>query len=181
MTNDDLYRFAQRALLTIGEETVAKQFSISWNPRMRSTAGRALLKTYNVEINPKLLEFGENEVYNTILHELAHLLAWYRTRHRGHGAEWRAACVDLGIPNEKVTHNLPLPKRQQKRKWRYVCPACETSFDRVRKARAHSACAKCCKEFNKGRYSRRYLLKEYLLSEGDFWREKIRRIFFKTH
>ena len=41
----------------------------------------------------------------TILHELAHLVAYERNPSRaikGHGREWQLACADLGIPGESA-------------------------------------------------------------------------------
>ena len=42
-------------------------------------------------------------IRRTILHELAHALAWVHDRERGHGAAWRAWCASLGIANEKAS------------------------------------------------------------------------------
>jgi len=140
MTNSDLHHYATFALRKIGETEVAEIFSIQWNPKMRSAAGRAKLTEWAIDINPKLLPFGEKEVNTTILHELAHLIAWKRNRHRGHGTPWRVACSDLGIPNESVTHTLPLPRRSQRKKFRYQCDTCGSSFDRVRRLTRPSAC-----------------------------------------
>jgi len=162
-TQDDLAQYANKALCEIGETQVAEQLSISWNPRMRSAAGRAKLQAWTIEINPKLIPFGEQEVYTTVLHELAHLVAWRRHQHRGHGLAWRQACADLGIPDESVTHQLPLPRRQQRKNYRYKCETCDLEFDRVKPAKKTSACAVCCKEFNKGKFHSKYLLTEYRL------------------
>ena len=40
-------------------------------------------------------------IRSTILHELAHALAWEQYRERGHGAAWHYWCAALGIPEEK--------------------------------------------------------------------------------
>ncbi len=42
-------------------------------------------------------------VRRTVLHELAHALAWERHRSRGHGRVWRRYCAELGIPGERAT------------------------------------------------------------------------------
>lgn len=143
-----------------GEE-YASSVKIVWNRRMRSTAGRAFLNLAKVELNPKLLQLGENPLPNveqTLLHELAHLLAHHRFG-RGiaaHGTEWKQACADLGIPGESATHSLPLPSRKQRRKWRYTCPACLEIIDRVKRMRGDSACYPCCKKYNRGKFHSRY-------------------------
>lgn len=165
-TNEDLSKYANIALREIGEDAVADKLVIRWNTRMRSAAGRANLTEWTVEMNPKLIAFGEDEVVTTIRHELAHLVAWRRDRHRGHGEPWRQACADLGIPHESVTHSLPLPRRQQRRNYRYSCTKCEYSFDRVRKVKRQSACAKCCREYNGGKFSKKYLLTEQAIDHS---------------
>lgn len=40
-------------------------------------------------------------IRRTVLHELAHALAWERYRERGHGPAWRRACCELGIADER--------------------------------------------------------------------------------
>jgi predicted SprT family Zn-dependent metalloprotease len=137
--------------------------SVCWNQRMRSTAGRAFWPEGRIELNPRLLDFAPDEVRSTMLHELAHLLAYARAgrrRIKAHGAEWRQACRELGIPHESVTHSLPLPSREMAKKWRYTCPVCQESIERVRKMKRYAGCYRCCKEHNGGYYHRKFRLVE---------------------
>jgi predicted SprT family Zn-dependent metalloprotease len=139
----------------------AAQVSVVWNKRMRSTAGRAFWPECRVELNPKLVSISLDEVRRTLLHELAHLLAYHRCGRRRiapHGVEWQQACADLGIPGESARHTLPLPKREQKKKWRYTCPSCNESIERVRQMKRYVACYTCCQKYNKGRYHKRFEL-----------------------
>ncbi len=168
MELEDLNPKAREALYLIGEGQLAQKVCIEWNPRMRTTAGRAFLAQDRIEMNPRLVDFGAEQVHNTLLHELAHLVAWRRTRERGHGVAWRTACADLGIPNESVTHDLPLsPRRTQRKRFRLKCPHCEYSFDRVRKPTSKIACGICCKKYNQNRYSEKYLMELYALQYED--------------
>lgn len=138
----------------------AEKITVTWNARMRSTAGRAFWPAARVELNPKLVAISLDEVRQTLLHELAHLLAYHRNGRRiaPHGVEWQQACADLGIPGESVTHKLPLPRRQQQKKWRYRCPSCQQGFDRVRQMKNAAACLSCCKRHNGGRFTKKFLL-----------------------
>lgn len=61
---------------------------------------RITLSHYFVEA---YLEKDRFQVWRTLLHELAHALAWERRRHAGHGAVWRAYCRKLGLVDETVT------------------------------------------------------------------------------
>lgn len=47
------------------------------------------------------LEREPELIRRTILHELAHALAWLHEGERGHGPAWRSWCAALGIEGEK--------------------------------------------------------------------------------
>jgi len=144
-------------------KNVAQRIRVVWNSRMRSSAGRAFWPEAKIELNPRLWEVAPDQIRRTMLHELAHLLAYARAGRRtiaAHGEEWRRACTDLGIPGESATHDLPLPFRKMRRKWRYHCPGCGEGFERVRKMKRYAGCYHCCKEYNGGYYHRKFRLIE---------------------
>ena len=147
---------------------LAGKVEVVWNSRMRSTAGRAFYKGSKIELNPKLKNISEEEVHRTLLHELAHLVAFHRygTRIAPHGAEWKQACAELGIPGETATHKLPLPSRRMEKRWRYSCPVCGEGFDRVRRMKKAAGCYTCCKTKNGGYYTRKFRLVESKITEG---------------
>lgn len=138
----------------------AKLVTVAWNARLRSTAGYARYPSWEIELNPRLRDF-EGQVERTLKHELAHLIAYHRSGRRRiepHGREWRLACADLGIPDEKAQHRLPLPRNEVERKLSYACPACRTIVHRVRKFRRPTACLHCCNRHAGGRYDGRFRL-----------------------
>lgn len=146
---------AKKALAALSADELAEKVEVVWNPRMRSTAGRAHWPSARIELNPFLQKISAEEVERTMLHELAHLLAYFRhgvRTIRAHGPEWQKACRDLGIAGESVTHQLPLPRRRMRRRWRYKCPHCHLHFDRVRRYRVKVACRHCCRKKNGGKY-----------------------------
>ena len=150
---------ARGLLEVIGCEALARQIKVRWNRRLRTTAGLACYAKLIVSLNPRLIAFGMEEVDRTLRHELAHLLARFRAgRHRiqPHGEEWRQACVDLGLTDEKRCHELPLPRRRVERKHVYRCKSCRLEVRRVRPFRRAVACLKCCRSFNHGRYDERF-------------------------
>ncbi len=137
--------------------------SVCWNPGLRTTAGLASWRERRIILNPKLVEFSAGEVQKTLRHELAHLLAQHRagrSRIEAHGPEWRAACEDLGIPNEPRCHDLPFKRRKVGRKFFYACPECSTVLARVRPLRRRVACVKCCRKHNRGAYQERFRFKQ---------------------
>jgi SprT protein len=153
----DLEKRAQSLLASAGAAALVPQ--VVWNARMRSTAGMAYPRRNLVTLNPRLREFGDEEVDRTLRHELAHLLAHHRAgrgRIAPHGPEWARACRDLGLVDEARCHNLPLPRRQMTARHFYRCPSCAMELRRVRPLRRKSACLVCCRQHNGGRYDPRF-------------------------
>lgn len=155
----ELLRQSQLLLYHAGSPRLAGLVDVRWNPRMRSTAGMAYWQKSLVTLNPRLAQFGAEEIDRTLRHELAHLLAQERAGKRRiapHGPEWRKACRDLGLRDEKRTHDLPLPRRTATPRYFYQCPACGQKLARVKPLRKSSACLKCCRTHAKGRYDERF-------------------------
>ena len=151
---------AQALLRAAGSVALAGRVRVEWDLRLRTTAGLAFPGRSLVRLNPRLREFGDAEIQRTLRHELAHLLAHERVGRRKiapHGAEWRRACGDLGLPDEKRTHDLPLPRRVIARRHHYRCPACGVALARVHPLRRGSACLRCCRAHSRGRYDARFL------------------------
>jgi len=142
---------------------LARRVRVSWNARMQTTAGRAWWPDRSIELNPKLKACEPDEMWRTLKHELAHLVAYERCGRRRiepHGPEWQIACADLGIPGEQPFHNLPFKRRRVKRNHTYICPNCFSVIQRVRPIRRAVACYDCCRKFNSGIYHDRFRLIE---------------------
>jgi SprT protein len=157
----------------LGLELLAREVKVSWNPRMRTAAGRAFAREWTIELNPRLQDLPEEsrgaELRNTFLHELAHLVAFARVGRRRiapHGPEWRQACRDLGIPGENRCHALDFEPRRLARKYAYECPACDAVILRVRRLRRRVACFPCCRKHAGGRYDGRFQLRETRVEPG---------------
>jgi predicted SprT family Zn-dependent metalloprotease len=143
----------------LGLPALAARLQMRWHRRLRTTAGMARVREALVLLNPRLLAFPE-ELRRTFLHELAHLVVHERfpkRRTSPHGAEWRQACRDLGLPGEPRCHDLPLaPRRTVRRNHVYHCPHCRTEVARVRPFRHREACLHCCRRHAAGRYDGRF-------------------------
>ncbi|MDD5200824.1 MAG: SprT-like domain-containing protein [Terrimicrobiaceae bacterium] len=164
-----LEEVARMLVKRVGCHRLAKEVCVSWNPRMRTTAGVACYRTRQVVLNPKLIEISAGEVQRTLRHELAHLVAQARAGRRriaAHGREWLEACADLGIPDEKRCHELPFKTRRLTRRHYYQCPGCETVMARVRRVKSRIACIKCCRKHNGGKYHERFRFRE-IAEPGD--------------
>ena len=155
----ELLAQSRELLAAAGSAALAARVQIRWNARMKSTAGMAYWSKSLVTLNPRLAQFGAAEIDRTLRHELAHLLAHERAgkrRIQPHGEEWKVACRDLGLADEKRTHDLPLPRRTAVRRYLYRCPACGTELARVKPLRKPAACIKCCRTHAGGRYDERF-------------------------
>lgn len=152
---------AREILIDAGAPRLARLVRVEWSPRLRSCAGHADFREKLVSLNPRLAEYGTVEIDRTLRHELAHLLAQFRSarqRIRPHGQEWRDACRDLAIGDEKRCHNLPLPTRQRRRRFLYKCPVCQRDFPRVRRIKRAVACLACCRAYNGGKFDAKFCL-----------------------
>ena len=157
-----LQQLAQEArehALRLELPVLAARVMLRWHARLRTTAGLARLDCSLILLNPLLLSF-QDELSRTLLHELAHLVAHARNPRRllhPHGPEWRQACRDLGLANEKRCHTLPLAvPRKLSRRYVYHCPHCRREIARVRPFRRAEACLSCCREHARGGYDRRF-------------------------
>lgn len=52
------------------------------------------------------LPLDPQEIHNTLLHEIAHALAWQHHRAHGHGAVWRQYCTLLGLADIRASKPL---------------------------------------------------------------------------
>lgn len=164
--DEELTKLCIGFLRDLNLDELADRVEVEWNTRMRSCAGRAFWPKGLIQLNPKLEGISNSEIRQTLLHELAHLIAYERNPNRSiksHGREWQRACVEVGIPGEKATHELALPTRSLKRQWRYECPECEKSFERVRKYKSVVACYDCCLKETGGSYHDSFRLNEIRL------------------
>jgi SprT protein len=157
----DLEAKARELLRSLGAARIAHELRVEWNSRLKTAAGRADYRQKLVSLNPRLSEYPI-EIDRTLRHELAHILAQFRAGRRrilSHGVEWRQACRDLGISDEKRCHNLPFPVSERTRRYIYRCPSCRRDFPRVRRIKPAVACLVCCRAHNGGKFDARFRLR----------------------
>jgi SprT protein len=155
-----LEQIARDLLRALGATRIATELCVEWNSRLKTAAGRADYRQKLISLNPQLIKHPA-EINRTLRHELAHILAQFRARRRRilpHGIEWREACHDLGISDEKRCHNLPFPARTYAARFVYRCPHCRQEFPRVRRVHRAVACLACCRKHNRGKFDARFRL-----------------------
>lgn len=117
-----------------------------FNNRLRTTGGRYLLSTHNIEINRKYLEqLGEKELIGIIKHELCH----YHLHIEGKGyqhrdEDFKRLMMEVGAPR----FCSPLPERTKPNRVTkiviYQCENCAQLYERKRSLNTSKyVCGKC--------------------------------------
>ncbi|MBI2571294.1 MAG: SprT-like domain-containing protein [Candidatus Schekmanbacteria bacterium] len=101
-----------------------------WNRRMRSNAGRTTWfdsGKARLELNHRLLVKHPGRVWETLAHEVCHLVAGPVERH---GVRWQDLMAALGLPPARC-HTLDTTLLKVRRRcWRWICRACGRSMIR---------------------------------------------------
>lgn len=118
----------------------------TFNPRLRSTGGRYLLGTHNIEINRKYLEqLGETELIGIIKHELCHYHLHLEDKGYQHrDPEFKYLLKKVGAP--RFCNQLPEVKRKHtvKKILLYRCSNCNLAFQRKKSINTNKyVCGKC--------------------------------------
>jgi len=93
-----------------------------WNPRLRTTAGRAVFLDMLIELNPLLLARHPEEMEGLLVHEAAHLVVQrLHGRQAPHGEHWKAYMRRAG-QSTRATHQLDVRGLRRKRKARRARP-----------------------------------------------------------
>lgn len=123
-----------------------------FNPRLRTTGGRYLLGTGNIEINKKYFDvYGKEELIGIIKHELCH----YHLHQNGLGyqhkdKDFRNLAKQVGAPR----FCTPLPKEYRSKseqiEHHYRCTVCDFLYIRKRRVNTKRyVCGKCGGKLNK--------------------------------
>jgi len=124
---------------------LARRVTIGYNPRLRTTLGRAMLEDNRVELNVHLLRAHPEELLVTLVHELAHLAV--RMRYGNvppHGREFKTLMGAAGI-SAAATHKLDTEKlglRRRRYSYLHRCSDCGMMFI-AGKPRRNCYCKAC--------------------------------------
>jgi SprT-like protein len=118
---------------------------VCFNPRLRTTGGRYILQTHNIELNEKYYkELGFEELVQIVKHELCHYhLHLEKKGYKHRDRDFRELLQKVDAPRFCNT----LPSQEKKRapiKYHYVCSNCKQRYDRKRKVNLNKyVCGKC--------------------------------------
>ncbi|UDI77862.1 SprT family protein [Staphylococcus taiwanensis] len=113
-----------------------------FNNRLRTTGGRYMLESHNIEINPKQYEqYGNEALINIIKHELCHyhlhiLGKGYKHKDR----EFKALSKQVNAPR----FCSAIETYEQRANYKYRCTYCGHNYIRIRKVDTKKMrCGKC--------------------------------------
>ncbi|PKG23699.1 SprT family protein [Niallia nealsonii] len=116
-----------------------------FNARLRTTGGRYLLKSHNIEINKTYLdEFGMNELIGIIKHELCHYHLHLRNMGYQHrDKDFKQLLEKVGAP--RYCSHLPQKQLSKTKKVIiYKCQSCFQLFYRSKRVNTEKyVCGKC--------------------------------------
>ncbi|QPC48199.1 SprT family protein [Mangrovibacillus cuniculi] len=139
MTNEELQQLVEDLSVTYFHKKFVHR--AYFNSRLKTTGGRYLLKSHNIDINPGYIPFKE-ELKGIILHELCHYHLHIEGRGYKHGDEdFKRLLKRVGAPR----FCTPLqPRAKQTVKYIYECTTCHMQYPRKRRMDTKKyACGKC--------------------------------------
>lgn len=125
------------------EHCLSRRWTFHWQNK-KQALGTCSYNRKEIRLSKWYVELNDvDDVRDTILHELAHALAYerYGSRGIGHGVLWKKVCREIGaVPKSCSKSNLNRPQDHHK----YVDSCCGMTFKkhRLRKNRKYS-CPKC--------------------------------------
>ncbi|WP_046175777.1 SprT family protein [Domibacillus indicus] len=114
------------------------------NKRLRTTGGRYMLHSHNIEVNEKYIEaYGEEELTGILKHELCHYHLHLQGKGYKHGDEdFKMLLKKTGAPRHCQT--LPGRRTQQRTVVHYECSSCGLKYKRYRRINtAKYVCGAC--------------------------------------
>jgi len=152
----DIYRYASASVINLKN----KGWVFEFNSRKRA-AGLCNWREKKIFLSKYLLEQNLNksaEFENTLRHELAHALDFEMRGKSDHSRVWKAVAREVHCTAERCYKSSDIG--DSKSKYTLICDICGIKTPSHKKKRTQSACGKCCKEHNGGRYSDKYVLRQ---------------------
>ncbi|MCA1057098.1 SprT family protein [Rossellomorea aquimaris] len=141
MTDEELQRMVEGISLRYFHKPF--RHKAYFNPRLRTTGGRYLLRSHNIDVNAKYYEeHGESELIGIIKHELCHYHLHIEGKGYKHGdADFKKLLQEVGAPRhcQALSSN-----RKSVRIVVYSCSECGLVFKRRRRIDTNKyVCGRC--------------------------------------
>lgn len=137
----------QQLVQSISNEVFMKPFihTATFNDRLRTTGGRYMLRSSNIEINPRVFQLhGMVELEGVIRHELCHYHLHREGKGYKHGdSDFKELMKKTNSPRYCATLQTKEVKKEY-RLHRYVCVSCNLQYTRKRQMNVLKyVCGKC--------------------------------------
>ena len=140
MENNELQELVSQISLEYFQKPFKHQ--AIFNKRLRTTGGRYLLNSHNIEINPEQLNhFGEKALIDIIKHELCH----YHLHIEGKGYQHRDKDFKQLIQLVDAPRFCkPIKSYDERANYVYTCTKCKLKFKRIKKVNTQKyRCGRC--------------------------------------
>lgn len=145
MSDKELQQLVEQLSITKFNEPFSHK--AYFNSRLKTTGGRYLLSTHNIELNKKLYDhFGIEELQGIILHELCHYhlhLKGLGYKHRD--KDFRTLLKKVGAPRFCSSIQESNVKSTPKKLHQYHCIECGQLYNRKKKMDVKKYCCSKCK------------------------------------
>jgi SprT-like protein len=142
MTNEELQQLVKDISTTYFKKPFIHE--ARFNPRLRTTGGRYLLRSHDIEINPKQYEtHGIDELTSIIKHELCHYHLHIEGRgHQHRDQDFKTLLKDVG--GSRYCKSIPGMRKTVHLKYQYRCKTCGLVYNRKRRVNTSKyVCGKC--------------------------------------
>jgi predicted SprT family Zn-dependent metalloprotease len=127
----------------MNEHLAGQGWSFEWD-RAKRRFGACHTATKRITLSHTLVLLNdEDEVRNTILHEIAHALAGAKA---GHGPVWRAQARAIGCDAKRCYSDTKVTTPTGR--YKAVCPGCGKEHYMHRRTRTPKSCGKCSRRFD---------------------------------
>ena len=153
----------------LGENNPHRKFDYKWEFTFISSVANYGLCKFNrmnkkgtISISTKLCMVADDEqVLDTILHEIAHARDVEQRNNTDHGRQWKRHCFATGANPTRLGEAVELQDMLKVAVFTLECPNCgRKSFaNKLSNTKSNPACGKCCKEHNSGKFDKRFVFK----------------------
>ncbi len=153
----DAYRFQATSLFNLA----FLGWKFEFNTRKRA-AGLCSKREKTIYISKWLLDQNLHkslEFENTIRHEIAHALEFELRGESDHGRLWKFIARQVLCTAERCFTSEQISVTATT-KYTLICDSCGKQQPSHKIKKRKTACGKCCNEFNFGRYSEKYVLRQ---------------------
>lgn len=142
MTNEEVHQLV--CMISVRDFQKTFRHKAFFNRRLKTTGGRYMLRTHNIELNYTMYElFGIDELIGIIKHELCHYHLHLEQKGYQHkDREFKQLLAEVGAPRYCASIKQQTAKTLYNH--HYVCRDCGQSYERKRKVNiVKYRCGKC--------------------------------------